>query len=466
MYLTHLEIKDVKCFSHETLNFAHQEQDYSGWNVILGGNGTGKSTLLQGMALALVGPLIGQRLLYNASGWARQGKAFGELCAGIAPGQHDSAVGQPRKKPYTAAFAVTGDATIDIEGQTYDQPQLVQMKDDKVGLSKGPYAANKSGWLACGYGPFRRLTGMGGSEEYDLVYSSGRGKRFATLFREGAAITNCTEWLVSLYTRSIDPHQSEPERIKFESDLKQILEVINGLLPGGVRIAKVDAKNVYFNTVGGVEVTVPELSDGYRSFLALAIDLLRHTHESVHDLSSVVSRIDDITRVTMDGVVLIDEVDAHLHPRWQREIGFRLCNAFPQLQFIVTSHSPFVAQAASENGLFVLRQLKGQRFVEVLTDVKSTRGWSVGQVLTNPSLFDLEGTRDEETERLMREHSELVAKREWQQLSGDEQSRLVVLEKELAERLTAPGESTDEIKRQELMREYVEKTLNRLEATK
>jgi hypothetical protein len=168
----------------------------------------------------------------------------------------------------------------------------------------------------------------------------------------------------------------------------------------------------------------------------------------------------------MDGVVLIDEVDAHLHPRWQREIGFRLCKAFPEIQFIVTSHSPFVAQAASENGLFVLRQAHGQRFVEVVTHVPSARGWSVGQILTNHWLFDLDGTRDEETERLMKEHSELIAKREWNALADNEQSRLVELEKELAERLTAPGESYDEQQRQQSMNRYVDKTLSHLETAK
>ena len=108
-----------------------------------------------------------------------------------------------------AQFALIGNEAVEVEGETYDQPQIVQMKSDRKGLSTGPYAANRPGWLACGYGPFRRLTGMGGSEEYDLLYAPGRGKRFATLFREGAAITNCTEWLVSLYTRSIDPHEAE-----------------------------------------------------------------------------------------------------------------------------------------------------------------------------------------------------------------------------------------------------------------
>ena len=50
--------------------------------------------------------------------------------------------------------------------------------------------------------------------------------------------------------------------------------------------------------------------------------------------------------VTHRGVVLIDEVDVHLHVSWQRSIGFWLKKHFPNVQFIVTTHSPFVCQAA------------------------------------------------------------------------------------------------------------------------
>ncbi len=460
MYLNEFSIQRIKCFHDVTLKLPEKDGDHSGWNVILGGNGTGKSTLLQAMAIALTGPLVGQRLLFNPAGWTRKEQKWGEFSARISPGLNDSAIGQPRKKLYVAKFALTGNEAVEVEDETYDQPQIVQLKSDRKGLSTGPYAASRPGWLACGYGPFRRLTGMGGSEEYDLVYAPGRGKRFATLFREGAAITNGTEWLVSLYTRSIDPHEADQEKIA--NDLHLLQKVINNLLPGGVTLARVDAKNVYFQTIGGVSVTVPELSDGYRSFLALAIDLLRHIHDAANDFSAIVQCDGEIPRITMDGVVLIDEVDAHLHPRWQRQIGFRLCQAFPKLQFIVTSHSPFVAQAANDHGLFVMRQPKGYGFVEAIQPVRSVRGWRVDQVLTDRMLFDLEGTRDEQTEQLMEQHRQLAAKREWGQLTAQERDGLIRLEQELSDVLTAPGETVESREREQSMQRYVNETLAEL----
>ena len=67
-------------------------------------------------------------------------------------------------------------------------------------LASGPYAAKQPGWFCCGYGPFRRLSG-GDAAEAKLIYSQGAEARFATLFRESAALTMCQDWLTQLYSR-------------------------------------------------------------------------------------------------------------------------------------------------------------------------------------------------------------------------------------------------------------------------
>jgi hypothetical protein len=418
----------------------------------------GKSTLLQAIALTLVGPLAGQRLL-RPEGWVRKGRSYGELDAELIKGDQDSQLGQPRKRPYTAKFAITGNEEVELDGRPYDQPQLVQRNTDgeQKALSSGPYAARRPGWFCCGYGPFRRLSG-GDAAESRLIYSTGREARFATLFREAAALTQCTDWLTSLYSRSNDP--GHPDRERAKEGLEAVRHIIDGLLPGGVGIARIDSEHVYFHTVGGAEVPVPDLSDGYRSFLALGIDMLRHLQEAGFELPRLIQDGPDGLQVLAEGIVLIDEVDAHLHPVWQREIGFRLRRAFPKVQFVVTSHSPFVAQAASDGGLIVLRPAPGG-VVHAVRPVESVRGWRVDQILTSP-LFGLTGTRDEETEGLLRRHEALVAKRPWQELSGAERAQLAELEAKLAERLTLPGETAAERDRQSKMARYVEETLQRV----
>ena len=395
MYLKRFQIERIKCFDSIELLFPHDDNDFSGWIVFLGGNGTGKSTLLQAIALTLIGPLAGQRLL-QPQGWVSSGATHGMLLAEIVKGEKDFQRGQPRKKPYEVRFAVTGDQTVDLDDQPYDQPQLVHLADAsrRKALASGLYAAGRPGWFCCGYGPFRRLSG-GDAVEAKLVYSQGVEARFATLFRESAALTMCQDWLTQLYSRSIDP--SNPQKEQSHRDFETVRKVIDLLLPGEVRIDKINSTNVWFRTIGGAIVPVPDLSDGYRSFLALAVDLLRHIVESNMDLSSLVETTTEGVQIAVEGVVLIDEADAHLHPIWQRSIGFELTRVFPKLQFIVTTHSPFVAQAASDDGLIVLRPGETGR-VEANRPVETVKGWRADQILTSP-LFGLTGTRDEKTER-------------------------------------------------------------------
>ncbi len=58
--------------------------------------------------------------------------------------------------------------------------------------------------------------------------------------------------------------------------------------------------------------------------------------------------------INLPGVVLIDEIDAHLHPSWQVDVGFWFTRYFPQLQFIVTTHSPLVCRAAEKGSIWRL----------------------------------------------------------------------------------------------------------------
>ncbi len=169
MYLREFKIHDIKCFEEVHVPFPHDGEDYSGWIVLLGGNGMGKSTLLQAMAIALVGPLAGQRLLLSPDGWVRQGRGYGEFSASIVKGPMDLAV-KKAKEHFQTRFAVTGRQEVELDDTTYDQPQLVPRLDGKRALMKGPYAARNKGWFSCGYGPFRRLLG-GASEESSLMFA-------------------------------------------------------------------------------------------------------------------------------------------------------------------------------------------------------------------------------------------------------------------------------------------------------
>jgi energy-coupling factor transporter ATP-binding protein EcfA2 len=406
MYLKSFLIEDIKCFGHVELDFLHSDEKVKRWSVILGENGTGKSTLLQAIAMALMGPDPANRLR-RPDGWVRTGCRTGKLIAEILPGQSDQLTGggKPRTKtPYKAPYAVTGTMEVDIGGVIYDRPTIVfdGTRTQLNALKRGPLSERSAGWFASGYGPFRRLRG-GSVDATRLMYPGQKEARFVTLFREDAALGDLDEWLKNLDHRSKE-NSDAGNRAR---QVRDVVGAVTGhLLPEGVRLARIGPDGVFFDTPYSRETLMPELSDGYQAMLALATDLLRRLDET---FERVEDWINADGQIIAEGVVLIDELDAHLHPVWQREIGFWLKERFPNMQFIVATHSPFIPQAADADAIFVLRQQtpEGDR-VAAYRDQPSVLGWRVEQILH--ALFNLAETRDPETERKMRRYAELQAR--------------------------------------------------------
>jgi len=90
---------------------------------------------------------------------------------------------------------------------------------------------------------------------------------------------------------------------------------------------------------------ISQLSDGERSFLALICDLGRRLALANPELTNPLYGA---------GVVLIDELELHLHPKWQREVRHKLLATFPNVQFIATTHSPFIIQSLQPGELINL----------------------------------------------------------------------------------------------------------------
>ncbi len=91
------------------------------------------------------------------------------------------------------------------------------------------------------------------------------------------------------------------------------------------------------------------LSDGYRNMVAMVADI-------AYRASQLNSHLGAEAAEKSTGVVLIDEIDLHLHPKWQRQVVDDLQKAFPSMQFVVTTHSPFIIQSAAEGEIIDLNQ--------------------------------------------------------------------------------------------------------------
>lgn len=95
----------------------------------------------------------------------------------------------------------------------------------------------------------------------------------------------------------------------------------------------------------GARISLQQLSDGERAFIALLGDLVRRLSLANPELQDPLAG---------HGVVLIDELELHLHPRWQREVVEKLRTSFPNIQFIATTHSPFIIQSLRPGELITL----------------------------------------------------------------------------------------------------------------
>jgi predicted ATP-binding protein involved in virulence len=160
-------------------------------------------------------------------------------------------------------------------------------------------------------------------------------------------------------------------------------------------------------------VPLRQLGHGYQTLIAWMVDLA----------SRMVERYpDSVNPLAEPAIVLVDEIDLHLHPTWQRKLIPMLTERFPNTQFIATAHSPLVVQAAGDANLAVLRREGDQVVID--NEVEAIRGWRIDQIYTS-ELFGVPSARPPEFDEPIKRRKQLLLKAK----------RSTVEEKEL-ERLT------------------------------
>jgi predicted ATPase len=178
-----------------------------------------------------------------------------------------------------------------------------------------------------------------------------------------------------------------------------------------------------------------DISDGCRGVYATVLDLIHGMHEVYRSASDLFTKNrEGRTVVNRPGVVLIDEVEAHLHPSWQREIPEWLKTHFPLVQFLVSTHSPFVAQAADPNGVFVLPlQNESDRRPRALSEEEYKKlRWASAQRTLLGSAFGVPSTRSRWADRQIRHFQTLDAKaKAGAHLTPTENNERTSLEKQL-----------------------------------
>jgi predicted ATPase len=339
MHLLRLKVRNVRSISELELKF--DPKHAAGWHVLLGDNGAGKSTIIRSIALALVGPKEAAALRQVWAKWLNHDAPEAQIEASIhADTKFDTWTGKGNTSTKDIVFGL-------------NFTRLDETREQEVELSAPPKSlalrtvwGGGSGWFSASFGPFRRFSG--GDKEYDRFYSSNpRLAPHLSAFGEDVALTESLRWLQELHIGKLEGSLSQ-ESVTLDS-VKNFLNK-SKLLPHGATIGDINSKRVVVVDGNKREISIENMSDGYRSILSMTFEIIRQMFK-VYGADLVIKKMDSgVGTISLPGVVVIDEVDAHLHPAWQKSIGEWFVTRFPQIQFIVSTHSPIICRAVGKTG--------------------------------------------------------------------------------------------------------------------
>ncbi|MFC3160232.1 AAA family ATPase [Chryseobacterium arachidis] len=188
---------------------------------------------------------------------------------------------------------------------------------------------------------------------------------------------------------------------------------IKQLLPHDKSDTNLSIKNGEI-VLGNSETLFAELSDGYKSTITLAIDIMMKLSDAQSDMK------------VMSGIVLIDELGNQLHPRWQMRIVRQLREVFPNINFIISTHHPLCLRGAERKEILLLRNIDNQ--VISNTELPDPASLRVDQILAS-EFFGLSSLVDPEIEAKFNRYYELLAKNE--NVTPEERREINTLKDEL-----------------------------------
>jgi hypothetical protein len=237
-----------------------------------------------------------------------------------------------------------------------------------------------------GYG-CRRGSALGGkSREVDLKDDG--GPEVATLFSEARDIIHAETWLLIL---DGDASRNEEMRKVYNSVIAALLSLLD------LKDLTIEDRRVWVTERGGQRVLFETLSDGYLTTAGWFLDLVARWIELLTRNGEAVT--DDFLAIAR-GLVLIDELDLHLHPRWQIEAISRVRRLLPQMSFIVTTHNPLTLVGARPEEIWVLSADGGK--VEARPGVEAPMLLTGGQIFRQ--YFDIKDIYPDELGRKLQRY--------------------------------------------------------------
>ena len=342
MKIASFSIQIFRCIKDLNVDCLDDKGKVRQWTVLLGENNSGKTNVLRALALLemekyefSVGPVTGKDIA---------------LYAPLAVKHKDQFVGQENP-------AVKADLLAD-SGEKFSWQYTEQR------VSAEPLESpNRLSVFAYGVSRYPAHTALNERES----------KPYQTLFSTEARLSDFQEWLLQLDYSQKSGSEKSQKRLEKMHDL-----VRSDLFPGVTDFSfKKDGDNehvvVVFSAGKDGDVRFEELGFGYQTSLTWLADFCKRMFELYPDADNPLHE---------EAVVLVDEIDLHLHPKWQRDLVPTLSKIFPNVQFIVTTHSPHVLQSMEDVNLYVLRRNAESGEIEAeRSNVTNFTGWTVEEIL-------------------------------------------------------------------------------------
>lgn len=357
-YFKSLTIKDVKCFKGEhRIDLSDEEELPAQWTVILGNNNTGKTTILKCLA-SLEASIFTTRLekkpevFYVPTSFLKREHGSFPCSAGseffLTKSKRIKIITQPVVPSIGWRWFNTGDTGGGSSAQRDRSYENLKVE---------------------AYGASRKMAQKG------MLWSD-KEARHLNLF-QNSDLFNSEEWLLQLNLAKLQGKKAQQSKAKKIIDkAKEIMT--SGLLPdvtdlrfGSEQRGQSFDNFIEFKTDFGW-IRLNDLGYGYQTMLAWVLDLVRRMFERYPESTNPIRE---------PSIVLVDEIDLHLHPEWQRKIISHLTKYFPNTQFIVTAHSPLVVQSAEKINL-VLLDKEGDHVTIRQPQIPTYQGWSLEEILT------------------------------------------------------------------------------------
>ena len=332
-----LTIENYKCFEKVECSFESDDESVYQWNVFLGNNNSGKTNLLK-------------------------------IIAGLRASEFtlpSGETGKPEIKRLAPAFIHEKTIIQSLKPKVNLYCKVTNYKEEwglvspKITLSE---ISDMQDFIIYGYGVSRYPSSKGlndsSSDDCD------------TLFSRDASLINLKDWLLNLDYSSKNGQEEAGKRL---TKIKEILtsDVFPEIEDFRCQ-SSAELQNYVEFQVKGVWCKYEDLGFGYQSMMSWMIDFCKRMFERYPKSENPLAE---------SAIVLVDEIDLHLHPQWQRNVIPYLSKTFPNTQFFVTTHSPMVLQSAKDINLFVLKHNEEGMVSVERSDIHDFRGWTVEEIL-------------------------------------------------------------------------------------